>query len=139
MNAKRILVWLNDTTVSIKALQEAIVLAKECGAELHALSVEKVPRYPAIAGEVIETAEASAGYQKLVDAAQEVAKQAGANLQLHLEFGSKAKKAKEFIEKNGVDLLVVGYAGHSTLYEWIVGDVFKPLVRLAPCLVLVVK
>jgi nucleotide-binding universal stress UspA family protein len=139
MNAKKILVWLIDPTLSIKALREALTLAKECGAELHALTVETVPRYPALIGEVIETPEASAKYNKLVAAAQEEAKQAGVNLEVHLAFGPKAKTAKEFIERNGMDLLVVGYAGRSVLYEWIVGDTFKPLVRLAPCMVLVVK
>jgi len=139
MNINRILVWLSDTTVSIKALQEAIVLAQECRAELHALTVETVPRCPALIAEVPETPEESAKYSKIVAAAREVAEQAGINLKLHFAFGPKVKTAKMFIERTGTDLLVVGYANRSALYEWITGDILKPLIRLAPCMVLVVK
>ena len=37
------------------------------------------------------------------------------------------------------DLLVVGFMGHSALYERIIGGTADRLVRLAPCPVLVVK
>jgi nucleotide-binding universal stress UspA family protein len=137
---KRILVWLNDSSTSVKALREAICLAKEYGAQLDTLTVETAPHYPGAVGEVVEATEASTRkYDKLAETAQEVAKQSDFNLRSHLAFGSKAKTFKEFIEKNGVDLLVLGYAGRSALYERTIGSTFQSLVRLAPCAVLVVK
>jgi universal stress protein family protein len=43
------------------------------------------------------------------------------------------------IRKQRFDLLVVGFMGHSQLYERIIGGTTDRLVRLAPCTVLVVK
>ena len=137
---KRILVWLNDSRASVKALREAIALAREYGASLDTLTVETAPHYPGAVGEVIGAVEASTEkYDKLVETAQEVAEQAGFKLRSHLAYGPKAKTFKEFIERNGVDLLVLGYAGRSALYERTIGSTFQSLVRLAPCSVLVVK
>jgi nucleotide-binding universal stress UspA family protein len=140
MASKRILVWLNDPQTSIKAVQKAIALAKEYHAEVQTLTVETAPRYPGAISEVVGATEASTEkYDKLVEKAQEVAEQAGITMRTHLAFGSKAKTVKEFIQKNGVDLLVLAYAGRSALYEKIIGSTFQSLVRSAPCAVLVVK
>jgi nucleotide-binding universal stress UspA family protein len=43
------------------------------------------------------------------------------------------------IKQLKADLLVVGFMGHSQLYERIIGGTADRLVRLAPCSVLVVK
>jgi nucleotide-binding universal stress UspA family protein len=43
------------------------------------------------------------------------------------------------IREQRFDLLVVGFMGHSQLYERIIGGTTDRLVRLAPCTVLVVK
>jgi nucleotide-binding universal stress UspA family protein len=37
------------------------------------------------------------------------------------------------------DLLIVGFMGHSALYDRIIGSTSDRLVRLAPCPVLVAK
>jgi nucleotide-binding universal stress UspA family protein len=44
-----------------------------------------------------------------------------------------------FINEQQFDLLVVGFMGHTRLYEQIIGSTTERLVRLAPCAVLVVK
>ena len=43
------------------------------------------------------------------------------------------------VKDRGFDLLVVGFMGHSQLYERIIGGTTDRLVRLVPCTVLVVK
>jgi len=45
----------------------------------------------------------------------------------------------EFIKQNGFDLLVIGFMGHSAVYDRVMGSTCQSLVRLAPCAVLVVK
>ena len=129
---------INDHNLVIK--DRDIRYCDVAAAALQTLTVETVPRYPGTVSEVQSVAEASTEkYHKLVEAAKEVAGQAGVNLRSHLAFGSKAKTFKEFIEKNGVDLLVLGYTGRSPLYERTVGSTLQSLVRVAPCSVLVVK
>ena len=43
------------------------------------------------------------------------------------------------VKQLNIDLLVVGFMGHSQLYERVIGGTTDRLVRLAPCGVLVVK
>jgi len=43
------------------------------------------------------------------------------------------------INEEHFELLVVGFMGHTRLYEQIIGSTSERLVRLAPCAVLVVK
>ena len=45
----------------------------------------------------------------------------------------------EFIERNGIDLLVIGYMGHSAIYKGLIGSTTDRLVALGPCHVLVAK
>jgi nucleotide-binding universal stress UspA family protein len=45
----------------------------------------------------------------------------------------------EFIERERFDLLVIGYIGHSALYNRLIGSTTDRLVEVAPYHVLVVK
>jgi nucleotide-binding universal stress UspA family protein len=58
---------------------------------------------------------------------------------VHLVPGHVVEAVVGLINKHAIDLLVVGFMGHSALYERIIGGTTDRLVRLAPCTVLVVK
>ena len=45
----------------------------------------------------------------------------------------------DFVDREQVDLLVVGYMGHSALYNRLIGSTTDRLVEHAACTVLVVK
>ena len=45
----------------------------------------------------------------------------------------------EFVRTHDYDLLVVGFMGHSALYNRLIGSTTDRLVELAPCPVFVVK
>jgi nucleotide-binding universal stress UspA family protein len=45
----------------------------------------------------------------------------------------------DFVKERKYDLLVIGFMGHSALYDRVMGGTCQNLVRLAPCSVLVVK
>ena len=53
--------------------------------------------------------------------------------------GHAVKTIVDFVERERFDLLVVGYMGHSALYNRLIGSTTDRLVELAPCAVLVVK
>lgn len=57
----------------------------------------------------------------------------------HIVAGHAVPAIVEFIEREGFDLLVVGYMGHSALYNRIIGSTTDRLVELAGCTVMVVK
>ena len=137
---KKILHGLDGSKGSFKALEEAIDLARMCGAELHTVSIEEVPHYPGTVGEIIEAKQAANGkYGKAMQQAKDMAQKAGVELHCHVFTGHEVKTIAEFAQEKGFDLLVVGFMGHSALYDRVMGSTCQSLVRLAPCDVLVVK
>lgn len=136
----KILLGLDGSQGSFKALEEAFGLAKQLGAELHTVSVEEVPHYPGTVGEVVEAKQAANGrYGKAMQQAREMATRYGIDIQCHAFVGHEVKTIVEFIKERGFDLLVIGFMGHSAIYDRVMGSTCQSLVRLAPCSVWVVK
>ena len=118
----------------------AIKLAKELDADLHMISVEELPRFPASIDEVIEEkAEANHVFEAVKSRAVAQAAAAGVKLTPHVVVGHPVTSIAEFVEQEGFSLLVVGYMGHSALYNRIIGSTTDRLVEYAPCDVLVIK
>jgi nucleotide-binding universal stress UspA family protein len=137
---KRILHGLDGSAGSFKALEEAVRLAKQLGAELHTISVEEVPHYAGAVGEVIETKDLEDHrFHEAIVQARAAARREGIEIQSHVIVGHAAKTILEFVKSHGFDLLVVGFMGHSAVYDRVMGSTCQSLVRLAPCSVLVVK
>ena len=136
----RILVANDGSPGGQKALSGAIELARKLSAELHMVTVEELPRFPASIDEIAEEKdEANHRFAPVIDAAKAEAKGAGAAIKTHLVPGHVAEGVIGLIKQLRADLLVVGFMGHSQLYERIIGGTTDRLVRLAPCAVLVVK
>jgi nucleotide-binding universal stress UspA family protein len=140
MEYKKILHGLDGSEGSFRALEHALELAHCYHAELHTVSVEEVPHYPGTVGEVVESKQAANGtYAKAMQRARQLAQDRGIELQCHVLVGHEVKTIVEFIKERGFDLLVLGFMGHSRLYDRVMGSTCQGLVRLAPCAVLVVK
>jgi nucleotide-binding universal stress UspA family protein len=136
----RILVANDGSPGGQKALSGAIELARKLSAELHMVTVEELPRFPASIDEIAEEKdEANHRFAPVIDAAKAEAKGAGAAIETHLVPGHVVDAIIGMIKQLKADLLVVGFMGHSQLYERIIGGTTDRLVRLAPCAVLVVK
>jgi len=137
---KKIVHGLDGSEGSFKALAEALQLAKLYGAELHCISIEEIPRYAETVGEIDEEKSASDGlYREAVERALAMARQEGIALTPHIIVGHEVKTMIEFIEQKECDLLVIGFMGHSAVYDRIMGSTCQSLVRLVPCSVVVVK
>ena len=63
----------------------------------------------------------------------------GRKLKVHVVLGHPVSTICEFVEREGFDLLVVGYMGHSALYNRLIGSTTDRLVEHAPSAVLVIK
>jgi nucleotide-binding universal stress UspA family protein len=136
----RILVANDGSPGGQKALSGAIELARKLSPELHMVTVEERPRFPASIDEIAEEKdEANHRFAPVIDAAKAEAKGAGAAIETHLVPGHVAEGVIGLIKQLKADLLVVGFMGHSQLYERIIGGTTDRLVRWAPCAVLVVK
>jgi len=137
---KKILVGLDGSEGSLKALEAGVELASLAGVPLHTISVAEVPRFPGTIDEVVEVKEAEGTrFAEAISEAQEVAESKGVELKSHVLAGHEVKTIVEFVEENKYDLLIIGFMGHSAIYNRIMGGTCQALVRLAPCKVLVVK
>jgi len=137
---KRIAVANDGSDGGRKALEFACDLAKAHRAALHMISVEELPDFPASIDEVVETKEAeNHKFHDVLERARKIAKSKGVKLNAEVVAGHAAATIVERVKAIKADLLVVGFMGHSALYERIIGGTADRLVRLAPCPVLVVK
>jgi nucleotide-binding universal stress UspA family protein len=137
---KKILIANDGSAGAGKALATAIELARRLKAALHMISVEELPRFPTTVDEVIEEQqESNRRFDRVIEDARAQAKTARMRIEAHVVAGHAVPSIVEFVERQGCDLLVIGYMGHSALYNRLIGSTTDRLVELAPCQVLVVK
>lgn len=138
---RKILVAIDGSAGANKALGTAIDLAKHYEAELHSISVEeRLPHYAATVGEVVETKQEAVDYFRRVVADAELAATAhGVQLNSHVLPGHEVGTIVQFVKERHFDVLVIGFMGHSRIFDRIWGGTSQNLARLAPCSVLVVK
>ncbi len=137
---RKILIANDGSEGAARALSAAIKLVKEQGAELHMVSVEELPSFPASVDEVIEEkSEANHVYEAVTSRAVAQAQAQGVTLTPHVLVGHPVSTICDFVEKGRFDLLVIGYMGHSALYNRLIGSTTDRLVEHAPSAVLVIK
>jgi nucleotide-binding universal stress UspA family protein len=137
---RKILVANDGSAGAARALTAAIALANRAKAELHMICVEELPRFPASVEEVIEEKqEANHRFADVIAKAKEEAKSHHIKLSAHVVAGHAVPRIVETIEQDHFDLLVVGFMGHTALYNRLIGGTTDRLVEMAPCSVLVVK
>jgi nucleotide-binding universal stress UspA family protein len=141
MMFKRILVAYDGSEGAKKALKTAIDLAKLYGAELHSISVEEhLPHYAATVGEVLEAkAEKNGYFAKLIEEAKEMADREGVILHTKVVAGHEVETIVDYAKERRFDLVVIGFMGHSRVYDRVWGSTSQNLTRLVPCTVVVVK
>ena len=136
----KILVANDGSAGAARALSTAIKLAKIHDAGLHMICVEELPAFPASIDEVVEEKqEANHIFEAVIRRAVAQAQAEGRKLKVHIAVGHPVSTIAEFVEREGIDLLVVGYMGHSSLYNRLIGSTTERLVEHAPSAVLVVK
>ena len=137
---KKILHANDGSDHAFNALELALKIAKETGAELHMVCVEEISYLPELIEEVREeTGVAARRFHSVVNRAREMAGAAQLELKTHVLAGHPVRDIIDLAGDLKADLLVVGASGHSALYDRMLGSRADRLVHLAPCPVLVVK
>jgi nucleotide-binding universal stress UspA family protein len=137
---RRILVANDGSPSGERAFVAALDLARRLSLGLDMICVEELPRFPATIDEVEEArADLGGGFAKLIAAATARATAAGVPFAAHVVAGHPVSTIAEFVERHGYDLLIVGFMGHSALYNRLIGSVADRLVDLGRCTVMVVK
>ena len=137
---KKILIASDGSEGAFKALVAALRLAHSHKAQLHMICVEETQWIPGSREEVIGDRElADRKFAEVVAKAEAEAKRHRVKLVSHIVVGHAVRAIVDFVERDGFDLLVTGFMGHSALYNRVIGSTADRLVELAPCTVLVVK
>ena len=141
---KRILVPVDFSEHSRKAVQVAAELARTAGASVTLLHAYVIPAYPLPEGFVFASAQAVAELmQKSQDALTElkrVALDAGApQVELVLAEGPAFAEIIRAATEKHHDLIVMGTHGRTGLAHAFLGSVAEKVVRRAPCAVLTVR
>lgn len=137
----KILVANDGSEGGKKALTAAIALAQKFGSELQSISVKERPSHFAeTVGEVMEEREEiEKFFAHVVAEAIAQAEREGVKLKCVIRAGHEVETVIRYAREAHFDLLVVGFLGHSRVFDRIWGGTSQNLTRTAPCSVLVVK
>jgi nucleotide-binding universal stress UspA family protein len=138
---RNILIGNDGSEGAKKALRAALDLAKRYDAEVHEICIEAhLPHYAATVGEVVEAKQEATDYfRRVTRDAELIAEAFGIRLTSHVVPGHEVETIVQFVKDRGFDLLVIGFMGHSRIFDHIWGGTSQNLTRLASCSVLVVK
>src|SRR5260370_1304899 len=137
---EKILVAIDGSPASEKALVAAVDLAGHCKAELTALSVAEVPEVVATVGEVEELRRGTEAHlRKIGEAAVAYARSRGLALRSVVVRGHAADAILRYAETEGVNLVVLGQHGHSRIARFFLGSTTDRVSEHCPCTVMIVK
>jgi nucleotide-binding universal stress UspA family protein len=137
---KKILHANDGSDRAFRALDLAVTIAKENESALHMVCVEEIDYMPLFIEDVREEiGTAARRFHTVIQRSRAKSEQSHLKLHTHVLAGHPVRDIVELAAQLKVDLLVIGSAGHSELYERMLGSRADRLVHLAPCPVLVVR
>ena len=137
---QKILVAIDGSPNSEKALATAADLAAHYHAELIALSVAELPEVVAMVNEVDSIRQnADDYYRQIGQASVEFAKTRGVALRSVVVRGHAAEEIIRFAESEGANLVVLGRQGHSRIARFFLGSTTDRVSEHCHCAVMIVK
>jgi nucleotide-binding universal stress UspA family protein len=137
---EKILVAIDGSPGSEKALEAAVDLARHYEAELIAIGVAEVPEVVGMMDEVDELRRgAEARFAEIGQAAAEFARSRGVGLRSVVVRGHAADAIVRFAESEQVGLVVIGPHGHSRIARFFLGSTSDRVSGHCHCSVLIVK
>jgi len=138
---KRVLIAVDGSEVSLRAVEHASRIAKQDGAQLVALHVVAAPPFETVGelGEYYNIARKEA--KKWMKEAEGMAEAQGLTLRSEVIVGaySVVDAIIGYAESNSVDLIVSGTKGRTPSARTLLGSVASGLVEYAGCAVLVIR
>jgi nucleotide-binding universal stress UspA family protein len=137
---EKILIATDGSVNNQPAVNKGLEIARECGSTLYVLYViDETPLTSAqpevLTGDVYMKLKSEG--EKAVERIKQLA--IGLKVDARVLTGRPATVITEFAAKNRVELIVVGSQGKSGLQRLILGSVAESIIRMADCMVLVVK
>jgi nucleotide-binding universal stress UspA family protein len=137
---EKILVAIDGSPASEKALVAAVELARHYRTELTALGVAELPAAAGVVGEIEGLREGTeAHFRDLGAAAVEYARSKGVALRSVVVRGHPADAIVRYAESERMTLIVLGQHGHSRIARFFLGSNTDRVSEHAPCSVMIVK
>jgi nucleotide-binding universal stress UspA family protein len=140
---KRILVPLDFSTSSRRALDYAAGMALRFDAALHLVHVCEVPTMMTGSMDAYAIAYSDWALRLGEEAERELVKVTASlkarQVTTEVLFGNPARAIVEAAEANAADLIVMGTHGHGAVMHLMMGNVAERVVRFAPCPVMTVR
>ena len=136
---KKILVPIDGSKTSFKALNEAIYLARQCGATITGLCV--IPIYTINLGRLLTSLKNQSikEAKKFMANAKTISAQNGIVFNSKIIYGNEVWEITEFASYKKFDLIIIGSRGVGPLKEMFLGSVANAVVHKSKVPVLVVK
>ena len=142
-----ILVGIDGSESSINAADYAIEMAKKDGAQVIALTVNRIPlssyglATPQDEVKQSKENEDMQEFKEWLDKISQNAKQNSVQLKKEIINSQMSVEAAivEYAESEGVDLIVIGTRGNSGIKNMLLGSIASGVVKYATCPVMVVK
>jgi nucleotide-binding universal stress UspA family protein len=136
----KILVAIDGSAASEKALAAAVDLAAHYQAGLTAIGVAEVPEVVGMVDEVDELRQsAEEHFRRIGEAAVEYARSRSVALRSVVLRGHAADAIVRYAESEGMNLVVVGQHGHSRIARFFLGSTSDRVSEHSPCTVMIVK
>jgi nucleotide-binding universal stress UspA family protein len=137
----QILIAHDGSDSARKAFDTAVQLAAALGAHLRMICVEEeIPRHAEVIDELREEKDRADSYfGQLAEQCRTRAAMHSVDIETVIAPGHAVKVIGDFVQENAIDLLVIGFTGHSRIYEHIWGGTAHNLTGTVRCNVLVVK
>ncbi|KKM09101.1 hypothetical protein SY88_20350 [Clostridiales bacterium PH28_bin88] len=136
----KILVAVDGSPSSRKAVEMAMELAGKFGSRLYALSVVRLPDYAATVGEVTEAqAEGKNFYAGPMREIEREAKEKGIPAGTKILYGHPAEVILDYAKQEGIDLIVMGRNGTANVRRFLLGSVSDRVAHHSEIPLLIVK
>ena len=138
---EEILIAHDGSDSARKAFDFAVELTARLDAHLRMICVEEeIPRHAEVIDELREEKDRADSYfGQLAEHCRARARLHSVDVEAVIAPGHAVKVIGDFIRENAIDLLVIGFTGHSRIYEHIWGGTAHNLTSTVQCNVLVVK
>lgn len=137
MTFRKILVGLDGSKLSWRALRRALAIAATDRSEVWAISIEELPKLPGDAGEVAdEDIRQSEIFERIQGEARELAESLHIRLHCAIGKGTPGQRIVEYARESAVDLIVLGHRGQLPWHR-LVGSTADYVVDHASCAVLI--
>jgi nucleotide-binding universal stress UspA family protein len=139
----KILVPVDGSKYSKKALKQALSIAKGTGASVTVIHVIETPPTVYVESQkVLDSAMAKYKSEsaRMLDEYKAAAEELGFRIDTAIVAeGDPAASIVAFCEKGGFDMIAMGSRGHGKLKEMVLGSTTSKVLRQAKCSVLIVK